>query len=663
MNRTAATSPPRSGADAPSIDLDQLSKDFASRGLVILPPSTLGVPDEIHARIYADEHAVFSAKKPVTTTGIPDVLEILRAPGLIEACDQLVGPNWAVVPFTHCAPFVSGTHDQHWHKDDNGPFNSRKHRHHQPVQIEMLYYPQEVRADMGPTATIPYSQYWTFNHEENHDNFAGADHLDFNYQIDGMERRPVSGPNSAYDADDIAGQRTAHDIRMRDAVTNTGWPLLRQFEAGPLQAGSVILYSHNLFHRGNHRRDAFSDWRENPRFMWRFWLYRTTQPDPRDCDTEFDWTAQGLDELTGIDRTNAPDDATIVWRAQHHFLQTGTNPPATPDAAALGDAARRRLADDLQVQLKETGDIAEPRRIGAAYKLAAIGDPELATSHLGNALFSHRESVRRAATFGLAAVGPAATPTFLSAIESPLKWVRKAGAFGLGEVAQLNSQVLDALRRRLEDEPSVYVRSVAAGSIGCLARRAVAGGDADDLIPDCASVLIDCLGREVNRLSMDQAQDRSIKFVRPTDESDVCEGIGIDYSVPRFNPVRSAVRENALWSLVIICSHGAHRLGTTLEPLIACLIDIAEQDDNVFNVGFALDALTRLAHIDPRDADSDNDADADADARIIELNSNLRARLLALPIRSWESLVASGLTREYADAVEAAARHTSAPGN
>ena len=36
----------------------------------------------------------------------------------------------------------------------------------------MLYFQQAVRSDMGPTATIPYSQYWGSNHEENHDNFA-----------------------------------------------------------------------------------------------------------------------------------------------------------------------------------------------------------------------------------------------------------------------------------------------------------------------------------------------------------------------------------------------------------------------------------------------------------------------------------------------------------
>jgi hypothetical protein len=39
------------------------------------------------------------------------------------------------------------------------------------------------------------------------------------------------------------------------AVEETGWPLLRTWEATPLEAGSVVIYSHNLFHRGNHRRD------------------------------------------------------------------------------------------------------------------------------------------------------------------------------------------------------------------------------------------------------------------------------------------------------------------------------------------------------------------------------------------------------------------------
>ena len=152
---------------------EQLVQDFASRGLVVLAPESLGIPTAVHERIYQREKQVVGTGERVTPELIPDVLEVINAPGVVAACNQLVGENWAIVPFTHNATFTSGGRDQHWHKDDNGPFNGRKQRHHQAVQIEMLYYPQAVREDMGPTATVPYSHYWTFNHEENHDNFAG----------------------------------------------------------------------------------------------------------------------------------------------------------------------------------------------------------------------------------------------------------------------------------------------------------------------------------------------------------------------------------------------------------------------------------------------------------------------------------------------------------
>ena len=192
----------------------------------------------------------------------------------------------------------------------------------------MLYYPQAVREDMGPTATVPYSHYWTFNHEENHDNFAGADHLDFAYQLSGMEGQPVSGPDSQYDRSDIVHRRTAHDVRMREAVTNLKWPLVQSFEAAPLRAGSVVLYSHNTFHRGNHRRDDWRTWQDNPRFMWRFWIYRTTDPaNSNGSPAEVRWNELGVDPLTHIDRSAANDDVTSVWRYHHHWIQTGQKPP------------------------------------------------------------------------------------------------------------------------------------------------------------------------------------------------------------------------------------------------------------------------------------------------------------------------------------------------
>lgn len=616
---------------------DRLVLDFVSRGLVVLAPESLGIPAEVHDQVYRQEKAVHDTGVRVTPANVPAVLDLLNAPGLIAACNQLVGKNWAIVPFTHNASFTSGARDQHWHKDDNGPYNSRKQRHHQAVQIEMLYYPQPVSEQMGPTATVPYSQYWTFNHEENHDNFAGADHLDFAYVLAGMEREPVSGPDSKYDLDDIIHERTAHDIRMREAVTKTGWPLVHSFAAAPLRAGSVVLYSHNTFHRGNHRRDDWRTWQENPRFMWRFWLYRTTDPEEPDDDsaTKISWQNLGVDPMTNLDLSGVSDDITTVWRYHHHWIKTGQTPPPRPEATTLSATEREAAAQQLFEQLHAKGDEAEPARIGAAYKLAAIGDNALATHRLGKALYTDRENVRRAATYGLIAVGEDATATLLEAANSPIKWVRKAGVYALGDASNLTEAVLQTVVTRLHEDASVYIRSVAAGTLGCLGRRAIATGVGVELIPHCLAALVQSLACEENRLAMSKAQGRSIKFVRPTDESDVCEGDGVDFGLERYAPVRSAVRENVLWSIVILCSHGTQVLGPALESTVVALQAVMRADKNVIAVGFAMDALARLVNLR-------STAD-ESQPRLAALQTNLRDLLGESPIQCWESLVCAGV--------------------
>lgn len=559
---------------------ENLVTDFVSRGFVALAPDSLGVPNDTHERIYTLAKQARLDKNRITASLIPEVLSVINAPAVVDACQKLVGKDWAIVASSHNAAFLSGAHDQHWHKDDNGPYNLRKARHHHAIQIEMLYYPHAVKEDMGPTAVMPYSQYWTFNHEENHDNFAGADHLDFQYHKEGMERLPVSGPNSTYDTEDIRLRKTAHDKRMREALEQTGWPLASQFEVGPLQAGSVILVSHNLFHRGNHRRDDWRTWQDNQRFMWRFWLYRTTESDAEHAN-EVNWRDLAVDPMTGIGLSEAVPVTEALWRHHNHWIQTG-RPPSKIQGSA----------DSLKDRLHARGEAAEPTRIAAAYELATVDDEENAISVLAEGLRAERESVRRAATYGLVALGEAATSTFLSAIKDPVRWVRKAGAFGLGATGAPTLEVVSALQERLEKDESVYVRSVAADAIGCLVRRLAARGQ-DELIKVCCDALIGSLDKEENRLAMNVAQNRSIKFVRPTDNCDVCEGLGIDYGEKRFEPVRSAVRENALWSLVVLTTHYKN----LDDRAVLMLESIVREDTNVFAVGLAMDALNRADRI------------------------------------------------------------------
>ena len=610
---------------------DRVIRDFVSRGLIVLSPDALGIAAKLHETIFDKEREALHAKQRIDAVRIPEILEVINAPGVVQACNQLLGENWAIVPFTHNTPFMSGSNDQHWHKDDNGPYNSRKARHHHAIQVEMLYYPQKVKMDMGPTAVVPYSQYWTFNHEENHDNFAGADHLDFSYQLSGMERIPISGPKSPYSVDDIVNQNTEHDARMRKAVLDLQWPLCEPFEVGPLKAGSVVLYSHNLLHRGNHRRDNWQSWRDNPRFMWRFWLYRTTESTRSSVSEPVSWDDNNEDRVTGMNLRELPSEVTCVWEYQKDWLH-GTTRQNTEGFTPSSNVDTTQI-QSLREKLHLTDDVHEPARIGAAYRLAEMASQTLALSTLSKALFSERESVRRAAMFGLVAAGTPATPTLLQATESASKWVRKAGLFGLGESGLLNEEVRNKLTQALLEDSSVYVRSVAASAVGCFGRRAIAGFNWS-LMPEIAQAMIKSLNQETNRLSMDRAQNRSIKFVRPTDSCDVCEGIGFDYGHARFEPVRSAVRENVLWSAVIVCSHGPHIFADQLDPFVEALCEVVRTDKNLFCVGSAMDALTRLSWIGSEQSEN---------REALKIREKLPDVFASSPIRCDDSLSRAGV--------------------
>ena len=597
-------------------DFDKLAQELVTRGMIILSPEQVGVDKQLHQEIYEKEKVAFSNKQLIDASVIPEILQILNAPGVIKACDELIGEDWAIVPFTHNTPFVSGSHDQHWHKDDNGPFNGRRPRYHHSVQLEMLYYPQAVGPLMGPTATIPYSQYWTFNHEENHDNFAGADHLDFQYQINGMERVPVSGPKSNYSEEQILSQSTDHDVRLRKAVEKTRWPLMKSFEVTPLEAGSVVLYSHNLFHRGNHRRDGFDNWKANPRFMWRFWLYRTTQKPKIRAQNLNRVTFDNMDELTGQQLQDKASELKAVWTHHYNWLAR--------DSYVIDETLDEKKVSELESNLFMLGEENEPKRIGAAYELASGASSKIALEVLKKGLFEERESIRRASTYGLVGVGPEATDLFMKATESSSKWLRKAGAFGLGEVGEPHEKIIEKLSDLLKKDTSIYVRSVAACALGSLTRRLTNSKEKEEMLSLIINALRTSLRLEENRLSMDRAQERDIKFVRPTDECDVCEGIGINYGYERFSKVRSAVRESALWSLVVVCSQSIRINEDHFESLSNLLGQVIAGDENIFSVGLAADALNRLYARQVGSLDKEK-------KELVNLLNDL-------PIKPWDSL-------------------------
>ena len=83
----------------------------------------------------------------------------------------------------------------------------------------------------------------------------------------------------------------------------------------------------------------------------------------------------------------------------------------------------------------------------------------------------------------------------------------------------------------------------------------------------------------------------------------------------RFHRVRSGVKEAAGWGAVTLCTHVVGLLSKdAIDEAVNALSNVIENDSNVIVVGFAMDALVRLA---ARDG-SDSRARAMADRFIVE---------------------------------------------
>ncbi len=84
----------------------------------------------------------------------------------------------------------------------------------------------------------------------------------------------------------------------------------------------------------------------------------------------------------------------------------------------------------------------------------------------------------------------------------------------------------------------------------------------------------------------------------------------------------------------MLCSHGPTPCGHALEPLIDTLTEIVRKERNVFCVGFAMDALARLAHLHPSHEEP---------AAVVQLRAELPGILAASPIICWDALGRVGL--------------------
>ena len=217
--------------------------------------------------------------------------------------------------------------------------------------------------------------------------------------------------------------------------------------------------------------------------------YRTNEPEP-------------LADLVGLDLTgnwddvaeHVPEEAKAIWENLLAYELGLPLPRVDLTAAELAaaEAGLFSLEDPIP---------SEPKRVGAGYVLAKAGAAGVAALEKGLCDGS-REEVRRCAAWGLCAMPTElATPALLRSLSSDVKSVRKHAAFSLGEAGAPTAEVVEALTGLLATDTSTWVRTAAAGALGAVGVRAaaVASEGWEGVVGGCCSVLVACLGREVNR--------------------------------------------------------------------------------------------------------------------------------------------------------------------
>jgi hypothetical protein len=151
---------------------DQVA-DFVISGYHIVEPSfTAG----FHYQIYTELESLPMNPGDEINKVVPKIDEVYAHPSVVGALTSLLGSDYTKAAHRHCHKNHPGTHSQQWHQDSLmiptlAEGHGRVPDHVRSVLV--MYYPQDVASNMGPTALIPGSHLFTAAADRNasHGNF------------------------------------------------------------------------------------------------------------------------------------------------------------------------------------------------------------------------------------------------------------------------------------------------------------------------------------------------------------------------------------------------------------------------------------------------------------------------------------------------------------
>lgn len=398
---------------------DEQMRDFIVNGYVKVKTD---VPPSFHENIRQQLDVMFEETGNLGNNVlplIPEIQEIFDHPIVHGAMQGVLGENYAMHSHRYCHFNQQGSEGQNFHKDSyEGDEQIRRHRCRWTMAF---YYPQDVTADMGPTAVLPGSQYYETG-------------------------------ESAHKQPDLA--------------------LIGE-------AGTVTIVHYDLWHR------AMPNSSDKRRYMLKFLFIRLDEPQtPTWNRSTTDWHSLGDGEESEHpelweslwDWYNGKQNGTAngVSGTEVDILieaLRSDNERNRLDAAyrlgRVGPAAVPSLKQALHGK-------SDAIRNYAGYALSLTGAPAVPT--LIDAIQGTDDSVRVSATFALADMGKAAQeaiPVLTRAAQEPSEWVRRHATEGLGLIGQQVSDEIDlsetvqVLIDRLRDDYH-WVRDNAARALAKL---------------------------------------------------------------------------------------------------------------------------------------------------------------------------------------------------
>jgi len=391
---------------------DEQMRTFLTQGFIALQPE---LPADFHAELR--KQCAASLERDHGNPGnnilplVPQLQELYASPVISGALTSVLGERYLMHPHRHMHS-NSGSNGGAWHKDSYWGY-TRRVRNHRPWWVMIMYYPQAVRTEDGPTGVIPGSQWHDHrqkDHEQNIDAVTGEAGTFFMIHYDIWHR---ATPNTS----GITRQMLKFEFMRLDEPTAPTWNCAESEWQDPERLPE-------LAHRGMYRQ------------IWNF--------------------------LSGKKRP-----------ADHATIPANANPAAAIAQLASNDPCERmKAADELErcgpaaeaaigALAAQLADPFEPAALNAAYALAAIGARSIPA--LIQALRSEDLRTSQTAAYALSAMNGEAASALLDAFADGAPQTRTHALFALGEIRKTGADTVSLCARAMQDaDPRMRLHAIEA---------------------------------------------------------------------------------------------------------------------------------------------------------------------------------------------------------